>query len=72
MTLRQVQGRQDKIEILQLLQDVASVDLKLNWLSPSHLEITYRQPASVDFEATKCGGIEISVRNLPSTTSGRE
>ena len=63
VTLRQVKGRQDKIEILQLSQDATGVDLKLNWLTPTHLEITYKQPASVDFQAIKCGGIDISVHD---------
>jgi hypothetical protein len=69
VTLRQVKGRQDKIEVLQLSQNATSVDLKLNWLTPSHLEITYKQPASVDFQAIKCGGIDISIRDLSSTTT---
>ena len=63
VTLRQVKGKQDKIEVLQLSQDATQVDLKLNWLSPTHLEITYKQPASVDFQAIKCGGIDISIRD---------
>ena len=69
VSLRQVKGRQEKIEILQLSQDATSVDLKLNWLTPSHLEITYKQPASIDFQAIKCGGIEISVRDISAPTS---
>ena len=69
VSLRQVKGRQDNIEILQLSQDATSVELKMNWLTPTHLEITYRQPASVDFQATKCGGIDISVRDLSSGTT---
>lgn len=68
VSLKQVKGRQDNIEIFQLSQDAVSVDLKLSWLTPSHLEITYRQPASVDFQAVKCGGIDISVRDLSSGT----
>lgn len=63
VSLRQVKGRQDRIEILQLSQDATGVDLKLSWLSPTHLEITYKQPASVDFQAIKCGGIDITVRD---------
>ncbi len=63
VTLRQVKGKQDKVEILQLSQDSTQVDLKLNWLSPTHLEITFKQPASVDFQAIKCGGIDISIRD---------
>jgi hypothetical protein len=62
--LEQVYGRRDKIQVLQLSQDAASVELKLNWLAPTHLEITYKQPASVDFQAIKCGGIDISVRDV--------
>ena len=64
VSLRQVKGRQDRIEVLQLSHDTISVDLKMNWITPSHLEITYRQPASVDFQAIKCGGIDVSVRAL--------
>jgi hypothetical protein len=69
VSLRQVKGRQGNIEIFQLSQDTTSVDLRLSWLTPSHLEITYRQPSSVDFQAVKCGGIDISVRDLSSPTS---
>jgi hypothetical protein len=69
VSLRQIKGRQDKIEILQLSQDATGVDLKLNWLTPTHLEITYRQPASVDFQAIKCGGIDISTRDLSSNST---
>lgn len=68
VSLRQVKGRQDKIEILQLSQNASSIDLKLNWLTSSHLEITFKQPASIDFQAIKCGGIDISVRDLSSVT----
>lgn len=69
VTLRQVKARQDNIEVLQLSQDATGVDIKLNWLTPTHLEITYKQPASVDFQAIKCGGIDISVRDLSSVTT---
>jgi hypothetical protein len=64
VSLRQLGGRQDSVVVLQLTQAVTTIDLKLNWLDPSHLEITYRQPASVDFQAIRCGGVDISVRNL--------
>jgi hypothetical protein len=63
VTLRRVKGRQDEIEILELSQNGTGVDLKLNWLTPRHLEITYKQPASVDFQVIKCGGIDISVHD---------
>ena len=68
VTLRQVKGRQDKIEVLQLSKDATGVDMKLNWLTPTHLEITYKQPASVHFQAIKCGGIDISIRDTSAGT----
>jgi len=64
VSLRQLGGRQDSVVVLQLTQDTATIDLRLNWLDPLHLEITYSQPASVDFQAITCGGVGISVRNL--------
>ena len=36
----------------------------MNWLTPSHLEVTYKQPAEIDFQAIKCGGVEISVQDV--------
>jgi hypothetical protein len=69
VSLSQGKGRQDKIEILQLSQNATMVDLKLSWLTPTHLEITYKQPASVDFQAVKCSGIDISVRDISNGTA---
>jgi hypothetical protein len=39
-----------------------NVDMK--WLTPTHLEMTYKGNQSVDFEAIKWGKIDISVRSL--------
>lgn len=36
----------------------------MNWLTPAYLEITYRQPATVDFQAIKCGGVTISAEDV--------
>jgi hypothetical protein len=69
VSLRQARGRQDTIQIFELSQDAVSVDLKLSWLTASHLEISYKQPASVDFEAIKCGGIDISVREISASSN---
>lgn len=64
VSLKRTLGRQDSAKILELSQDAPSIDLKLTWTSSSHLEITYVQPASVDFEAIKCGGVDITVRDI--------
>jgi hypothetical protein len=45
-------------------QDTRSIGIKMNWLGPSHLEVTYTHPAQIDFQAIKCAGIEISLRDL--------
>ena len=36
----------------------------MNWLTPNHLELTYKGRRELDFEAVKCHGIDISVRDL--------
>ena len=41
----------------------------INWLSPTHLELTYKGQRTIDFEAVKCHGVDISVRNLSSGTT---
>jgi hypothetical protein len=64
VSLKPVDGTKSSIEVLQLSQNDVSVDLKMNWLTSSHLEVTYTKPASVDFLAIKCAGIDISARNL--------
>jgi hypothetical protein len=62
--LQSVKGPQDKIRILELSQGATSVDLTLRWLSSTHLEVTYRRPATINFQAIKSGGIDISVREV--------
>jgi hypothetical protein len=44
----------------------------MNWLSPTRLELTYKRHRTIDFEAIKCHGIDISVRDVtgePASTS---
>ena len=41
----------------------------INWLSPTHLELTYKGQRTIDFEAVKCHGVDISNRNLSSGTT---
>lgn len=36
----------------------------MNWLTPTHLELTYSGNVTVDFQAIRCHGVEISVRQL--------
>ena len=66
--LKHTKGPKEPIEVLLFTQDAKSIDLKMNWLTPSHLEVTYKQPAEIDFQAIKCGGVDISVRDLSNGT----
>jgi uncharacterized protein YceK len=66
--LKHTKGPKEPIEVLLFTQDARSIDLKMNWLTPSHLEVSYKQPAEIDFQAIKCGGVDISVRDLSSGT----
>lgn len=38
----------------------------LNWLTPTHLEVTYSSPRHIGFQAIKWANIDISLRDLVS------
>lgn len=38
----------------------------MNWMTSTHLELTYNGPRTIDFEAVRCHGVDISVRDLSS------
>ncbi len=38
----------------------------MNWLTPTHLELTYKGQRTIDFQAVKCAGVDVSVRDLSS------
>ena len=40
-------------------------DVGINWLSPTRLELTYKGQRTIDFEAVKCHGVDISVEPSP-------
>jgi len=56
------------IEILEFANDSAYpsgiTDVEMTWLTPSHLEVAYKGHATLNFQAVKCAGIDISVRDL--------
>lgn len=66
-------GSQSKTLILAYSDGPTAQDMavEMNWLTPTHLELSYKGQRSLDFQAVKCNGIDISVRNLSNgTTSG--
>lgn len=38
----------------------------MNWISKTHLELTYKGPRHIGFQAIKCYGVDISVRDRVS------
>jgi hypothetical protein len=70
--LNWTKGKQPKMLILAF-SDGPSVpsgmDVGMDWLSPTHLELTYKGERPLDFQAVKAGGVDISVRVLPSEAS---
>lgn len=59
------QSRQPPAMILSLSNEsayplgITAVDM--TWITPSHLSIIYRGQATINFQAIKCAGVEISV-----------
>jgi len=46
-----------------------TINLQMKWVTPSHLEVTYDGNAGLYFQVVKFAGIDISVRDLSSTTT---
>jgi len=70
--LQRIQGPQPPTAVLVFSHQYATMHGKMEWLTPTHLEVTYGASAragdhvSLDFQVVNCGGIEISVRDLSS------
>ena len=65
-------GSQSPTIILALTDGPAEpgdMNVGMNWLTPKHLELTYKGPRTLDFEAIKCHGVDISVRDLSGETA---
>jgi hypothetical protein len=41
----------------------------IKWLTPTHLDLTYKGHRTIDFQAVKCHGIDISVRDVSGETA---
>lgn len=42
------------------------MNVGMNWLAPRQLELTYKGHPDFNFQAVKCYGVDITLRNLPS------
>ena len=41
----------------------SGMKIGMNWLTPTHLELTYKGQRNLDFQAVKFSGVDISVRD---------
>jgi hypothetical protein len=73
--LKWVKGSQTPVLVMAFSHQFATMNLKMKWLTPMHLEVAYGPSsgpgdhATLDFQAIKCGGIEISARDLSKETT---
>lgn len=59
--LKRTRGPSAEITILSFSNEAQVADLKMDWISPTHLNVTYPSYAALDFQAIKCAGIDITV-----------
>jgi hypothetical protein len=58
-------GLKRSTRVLAFANDGPSIGLKMNWVSPTHLEVLFKgDPKVLYYQVVKTSGIEISVRNL--------
>lgn len=65
--LKWAKGSRGEISILELADatdDPVDTRVEMNWLTPTHLELTVKGNQSIVFQAVKWDGIDISVRDL--------
>jgi hypothetical protein len=70
--LRWASGSRGDVSILELADATdapVNTQVEMNWLSPDHLELTFKGNQTIEFQAIKWAGINISVRHLSSQTS---
>src|SRR6266705_3178547 len=62
--LKQTTGSQKAVLIFAFSEGPPNgMQVKINWLSPTHLELTYEGQRTIDFQAVRYDGVDISVRN---------
>jgi hypothetical protein len=56
--------------VLGFMSDGVYMGLKMNWVTPSHLEVLFKDdPKVLYYQVVRTSGVEISVRNLSQPAS---
>ena len=53
-------------------EDAGSMNVGMNWLTPTHLELTYRGHPIIEFQAVKCYRVDISIREATLSSATAE
>ena len=71
--LKQTTGSQKPVLIFAFSEGPPEgMQVKMDWLSPAHLELTYEGQRTIDFQAVRYTGVDISVRNAaPGISSSK-
>jgi hypothetical protein len=73
--LKQTDSSQPATQVLGFSHQYATMNLGMKWLTPTHLEVTYGPSTragdrvSLDFQAIRYNGVEISARNVLGGTT---
>jgi hypothetical protein len=75
VSLKRTNGSQPPAQVLLFSHEYSTMNLKMEWLTPTHLNVTYGPSArpgdhaDLNFQAVKCAGVEISVRDVSNATT---
>ncbi len=74
--LKWIKSSRPAAEVLSFSHEYGTMNLKMEWLTPTHLDIIYGPSpkpgdrVTVDFQVVKYGNVEISLRELSGETMG--
>jgi len=57
--------------VLDEANAAGTINLRMKWVTPSHLEVTYDNHPDLYFQVAKFGGIDVSALDLSSETTER-
>lgn len=68
--LQRTNGYGDPEAVLSFFNDLppdrGGINLKVDWLTPTHLQVTFNRHPDLDFQVVKYAGLEISIRDAPN------
>jgi hypothetical protein len=69
VNLKWIGGSQPPVQVLLFSHEFSTMNLKMDWVGPKHLDVAYGggrpgDEVNLEFQAIKCAGVDISVRDL--------